>query len=159
MMPDPYHQRYVKDRIIIVESGCWIWQRSKTAGGYGECAKARGDSLAHRLSYRAFVGEIPMLGVVRHKCDNPPCCNPDHLVLGTQADNVRDTIERGRNKTFTAEEVARGRAAYAANFKIPQHTIEDIVKRFNEGENKQQIADSYRIHPVTVTKIIRENRT
>lgn len=73
---------------------CWIWQGLRWGKGYGRY----GDARAHRLIYAELVGDVPADMVVMHTCDNPPCCNPAHLRLGTHADNVRDREAKGRGK-------------------------------------------------------------
>lgn len=77
-------------------SGCWIWLGEHRADGYGESWAFGRREAAHRASFRIFHGPIPSDLMVRHKCDTRCCVNPDHLELGTQADNVRDCVERGR---------------------------------------------------------------
>lgn len=76
---------------------CWLWQGSiEQKNGYGRY-KHKGKYLkAHRLVYEFCVGPIPEGEVVRHSCDNPPCTNPKHLLVGTVQDNVDDMMERGR---------------------------------------------------------------
>jgi hypothetical protein len=73
---------------------CWIWTGAKRPAGYGIYYHG-GESLAHRYAYLITYGS-PKGSVVRHTCDNRPCVRPDHLILGTHADNVADTISRGR---------------------------------------------------------------
>jgi len=68
---------------------------------------------AHRLAWELWVGPIPDGLQVRHTCDNPPCCNPAHLLLGTQADNARDMVKRRRSgvEKLTPDDVRAIRAA------------------------------------------------
>lgn len=81
-------------------SGCFLWVASQTSAGYGNCRAG----YAHRLSYESEHGEGSAAGLlVRHRCDNPCCVNPDHLVVGTHSDNARDKIERGRDNSPKGE--------------------------------------------------------
>lgn len=81
---------------VNVQDGCWLWTASRSSKGYGMFWFEGQTVSAHRFSYELYNGSIPEGMVVRHKCDNPPCVNPDHLELGTQAANERDKIVRGR---------------------------------------------------------------
>lgn len=81
----------------VSPSGCWEWQRSRAGKGYGQISVGnQKQDYAHRVSYSLYHGPIPEGYVVRHKCDNPCCCNPDHLEVGSQKDNMQDCKERGR---------------------------------------------------------------
>lgn len=144
-----YNKDYILSRVEIKPSGCWEWQRALDGGGYGNVSKASGERSAHRLSYRLFVGDIPLGMYVCHICDNPPCCNPQHLFLGTMADNINDAIIKGRHTCDTT-------AAIAAR-KIPQEIIEDILFRVNKGERKKDIATIHKIHVTSIYNIINRN--
>jgi hypothetical protein len=78
---------------------CWNWSlRTKVGNGYGLKHVDGRWELAHRLSYKLFIGAIPAGNQVMHKCDNPACINPDHLAVGTNRDNQIDAMRKGRWK-------------------------------------------------------------
>lgn len=77
-------------------SDCVEHEGTRNADGYGVLpAAVNGSRLAHRAALAAKLGR-PVVGVTRHTCDNPPCVNPEHLIEGTQAQNLADAVRRGR---------------------------------------------------------------
>lgn len=80
-------------------SGCWIWVGSKSKTGYGKITFHGEQIYAHRAMWEALNGLIPDGLSVLHKCDNPPCVNPNHLFLGTLKDNSYDRDTKGRSGT------------------------------------------------------------
>lgn len=78
-------------------TGCWeVPVRVRGTRGYGRITLRQQTIGLHRLSYEVFVGSIPESFLVQHSCDNPPCINPEHLSIGTTADNMRDKMQKGR---------------------------------------------------------------
>ena len=75
---------------------CWLWTASKYPTGYGQFSLNGKPHRAHRVAYELFVAPIPNGMYVLHQCDTPACVNPEHLFLGTQADNMRDMTEKAR---------------------------------------------------------------
>ena len=124
--------------VLVSTSGCWDWQLSRYAGGYGRISigKQKQD-YAHRVSYRVYHGEIPKGMVVRHSCDNPRCCNPEHLSLGTQRDNVHDCISRGRNHY---PPIARGEANHKTKL-----TAEDVKYILQSTESNKVLAKMFNV--------------
>lgn len=86
-------------RVVKTSSGCWEFTGPKRKGGYGALSSGGTEGrqlLAHRAAWTLTNGPIPDGLFVLHHCDNPPCCNPDHLFLGTLKDNTADARAKGR---------------------------------------------------------------
>lgn len=75
---------------------CWIWKGATARYGYGSVRWDRRTQSAHRIAWQLAYGKIPAGLSVLHRCDKPPCCNPAHLFLGTQKDNMIDASRKGR---------------------------------------------------------------
>ncbi len=107
--------------VTFEASGCWNWTGKPSTIGYGQFSWAGYVAPAHRHSYLEFNGPIADNLVVRHKCDNKLCCNPDHLELGTQRDNIRDYLERGnRSYALTDEKVREVMSAFGTTTEVAQ---------------------------------------
>lgn len=79
------------------QGACWDWTDTPDEDGYGRLSiKGVAKPRAHRISAALFLPDYSDELVVRHRCDNPLCCNPSHLVMGTQAENIADRETRGR---------------------------------------------------------------
>lgn len=77
---------------------CWPWTAGKANGGYGAIRYNGSIYRAHRIAWTIANGAIPQGMLVLHKCDNPPCCNPAHLFIGTHKDNSQDMARKGRTR-------------------------------------------------------------
>lgn len=96
-MMDKFWDKVDKNGPKILKTKCWVWTAFKNKLGYGHF-KAKGFSpYAHRASWEINIGPIPVGMLVCHKCDNPSCIRPDHLFIGTNADNKRDCVSKDRH--------------------------------------------------------------
>ena len=86
----------LRDWLRRMPNGCIEWTRSTTKFGYGQIAVEGHTTTTHRLAWKLANGPIPDGMHVLHHCDNPPCCNPEHLFVGTHADNMADRDKKGR---------------------------------------------------------------
>ena len=90
------------DKIDIKnDDECWLWKADKSHNGYGQFYLNGKTSRSHRLIYELYVGDIPDGKQICHKCDNPACCNPKHLFICTQQENIQDMRNKGRQKKTT----------------------------------------------------------
>ena len=139
-----FTKSYIIARVhIITETGCWEWAGARDHTNYGLVTRSSGESRAHRLAYTLFVGPITYGQLVCHKCDNPPCCNPNHLFLGTMIDNILDCVEKGRHRSVPP----------AGWNKLPQAKIEEVVVLLKRGDRKSEIAKACGISLSQVYKI------
>ena len=116
---------------------CWEWQSMKDRDGYGVYGKKHTRS--HRYAWSLVYGPIPEGKYILHKCDNPACCNPNHLYLGTQANNMRDKVAHNRHPTkLTPDNIRTIRklatteatqASIARTFGVCSTTIHRIVTK------------------------------
>lgn len=104
MTPEERLELYVPHR---PESDCWLWTGPMCANGYGEFRWNDGVERrrvgAHVAAFRLLVGPVPAGGQVNHQCDVRQCCNPGHLYVGDQAQNMRDMSERSRGSRAKAK--------------------------------------------------------
>ena len=126
---------------------CWEWRAGKE-GDYGRFWDGSRMVLAHRFAFELAHGYLPE--VVRHRCDNPGCVRPSHLMGGTQADNIRDCIDRGR---FTAVVPRSGERSASSKLTGPQ--VVEIRERLSSGETHRSIAADYGVCRATVSQINR----
>ena len=132
-------QRYIQDRSKPTASGCWEWQQSRDTHGYPQSTFKGRKITGNRLSYAAFKGSITFK-VVRHTCDNRACVNPDHLILGSEADNSADMVERERQ--------AYGERNGSANL-----SAEQAIAILKDSRTCREIAADYGVWKGTVSAI------
>lgn len=126
-------------RVIVELGGCWEWQGYRDKNGYGHLSVAGHMLLAHRVSYRLHVGQIPDGMCVLHSCDNPPCMNPDHFFLGSRGDNNRDRENKQRGNH------ARGIRCHTAKL-----TESDVLEIRHSDSPYPELSAKYHVHTSTI---------
>jgi hypothetical protein len=124
--------------------GCWLWTRAKSYG-YGRLFVHGKGVMAHRHAYERQYGLIPDGLVVCHRCDEPSCCNPEHLFVGSQADNLADMRSKRRGNICE-----RNRSA-----KLTQQQVDDIRRRYAAGGvSMSQLGRQVGVGPGSIFKIV-----
>jgi len=133
---------------FVVNNGeCWLCISHKGGKGYPVTKINQKHYSVHRLFYEKFIGPIPEGMEVCHKCDNPQCINPDHLFIGTHADNMRDMCAKGRNN-YILPPVLKGELNPGA--KLSPSQVLEIRK---DERKRKEIAEQYHISLTTVCEI------
>lgn len=129
---------------------CWEWTGPIShKGGYALIRSNKRNYLAHRLAWIHTRGEIPKGLVIRHMCDNPRCCNPLHLEIGTHLDNQRDMINRGRRKKTAARGVRNCKA------KLNDDLVREIRNLYAQGKTSTlKLAQQYGVTQGLISQIV-----
>jgi hypothetical protein len=90
-------KKHLLSHRIVNENGCWIWTMTRNNCGYGKVQHNHKIVYVHILSFKLFSNNYDVNLQVLHKCDTPPCFNPEHLYQGTQKENIQDAMVRGRH--------------------------------------------------------------
>lgn len=150
-MKTPTWDAYFAHR-VIADGDCLLWTGHRDHTGYGRCgaAFARHIHFAHRMSWHLAHGSFSRTLRVLHKCDRPACVNPDHLFLGTQADNVADMVNKGRQRTSPL---------YGEDNHLSKLTAEQIrqIRRMKAEAvcSQAEIARRFGVSPMTVSRAVR----
>ena len=138
---DRLNKFHIKDH----DSGCWNWIGKKDKRGYGRCSFEGRKQFAHRISHKVFKGPIPDGLYILHSCDNPACINPDHLRIGTQAENMNDAVVRRRMPIGEQSSMS----------KLSNESVMQIVEMRNSGMSIADIARNFNVEFTTVSVILR----
>jgi hypothetical protein len=133
--------RFWRDIWFEPNTGCWLFAGPSDDFGYGRIREGAKKIRTHRLSYRMHKGEIPDGVTLMHSCDIPCCCNPDHLIPGTNAENIADmdrkrrrSIGEAHNSKLTEDQVRairsdpRTHRAIGASYGIAHSTVGNIKR-------------------------------
>ena len=142
-------KKYLESRVLKepVDNGCWLWRGLLTKQGYGLLKWTRPglpiQTRAHRVAFAAYHGEPGCLHVC-HRCDNPACVNPDHLFLGTPADNMADRDAKGRQP----KGIKNGSAV------LTEAQVREIRRLVAGGMSMTDTASHYGVNHATVWRVV-----
>ena len=138
---------------VLSDTECWEWMGCRNCHGYGRFCYKASMWLAHRLVWTWERGDIPDNLCVLHRCDNPPCCNPNHLFLGTYSDNNQDKAAKGRAKSPCLSGETHGRA------KVTDSQVLTMRELHKSGLFlHRELAERYGISKSQVGNILSENQ-
>jgi hypothetical protein len=132
------------------DNDCWEWQFTKTKAGYGTVNYKSERTTAHRIAYKLTKGEIPQGLIVMHSCDNRACCNPAHLSIATQKENIHDMIKKGRSGD------CRNFGKNHGGSKVTEAIAKEILKQYSETAiSQQRLSEIYGISQTHISRLIR----
>lgn len=140
----PGEKKLFLSKVIKKENGCWEFNKLDKQGYGYLCFNGKAER-AHRFSYKMLVGEIPDNIFVCHKCDNPSCVNPDHLFLGTPADNTQDMLKKKRDNPQ--------RGSKSSNSKLTEEQVIFIKELIRNGEKYSTIAKKFNVSAGAISLI------
>jgi len=129
-----------------MKKDCWIFLGPHTMQGYGKTTLKGKPITAHRESWILHFGLIPKGVCVLHKCDFPPCINPEHLYLGTQSENNKDAYSRNRRPRPVGE--LNGRS------KLSARDVRKIRGLCSRGEHQVKVANKFGMSPQMISNIV-----
>lgn len=138
------------EKSILLENGCLEWTASRNPKGYGQLNVSSIGKTAHRLSWKAFYGDIPKGLQVLHRCDNPPCINPLHLFLGTNLDNSNDKVRKGRQPFLKGE--MNGAS------KMTEESVILCRKLYSEGRTQTSLAIQFGVHQTSIWRAVHRKK-
>lgn len=154
-----------KARTLPAQNGCIEWSGNRDTTGYGRFCFKRRIELAHRAAWRLFKGPVEAGQCVLHKCDNPPCVNPDHLFLGDRGDNARDMSNKGRQwiqrnpsrraDTLNCPPELRPRGESHGNAKLSEADVLAIRRRAFMGESNKALAIDFNCTATLISQVVR----
>ena len=131
---------------LRVSGSCWLFTGCVNNTGYGQIRHNGKTMLAHRVAYELITGEEPN-GVLLHTCDTPLCCNPEHLTVGTQRDNLQDMRNKGRGVNPPHVPGEKCGMSKLTDTKVKEIRSSDLTQR--------QLATIYGVSQTTIGKILR----
>lgn len=134
------------EKVAIVDDAesCWLWQAG-TSGGYGMIKYKGRHHEAHRIAYMLTYGEIPDGLFVLHRCDVPACCRPEHLFLGTQADNMEDRRDKGRHPHGETHPLS----------KLTESDVRTIRQLHKAGWSMNRLAKRFDVTSANISAIVK----
>ena len=131
---------------------CWNWTAAKKPKGYGNVRINKSYLLAHRVAWELANFPIPDGFMVCHSCDNPSCCNPGHLFLGSARSNFTDMVKKGRDQLRKNKAIGERNV----NSKLNAEKVAEIRENYASGEATQyQLANTYGVSQPTIGCIVR----
>ena len=139
----PYNKQFEDHISPEPNSGCWLWDGKGKADGYCQINISQRAQYIHRFAYERYCGPIPPGMFVCHTCDVRCCVNPDHLFLGSHADNMADMERKGRQ--------SKGIKVHTARL-----TPKQVLEIRHSAKATREVARQYGVAQSTVMDILRQ---